>query len=70
MEQLKNKKYMGLYSSEFKTCGCEIRQYTGGKVLLIGCENHDDLTEYICPTCGQHYSKKNQLKKCQWSHAL
>ena len=67
---MKNQKAMGLYSLENMDCECEIRRYMGGKVIIIGCENHPGFSEYVCPTCGKKYRKRQQLKDCQWSHVL
>jgi len=64
-----NKKSMGIYSLESRGCGCEIRRYTGGKVITIGCKDHSNNDEYVCPICGKRQTMK-QLKECRWSHAI
>jgi len=60
---------MGIYSLESRECGCEIRRYSGGRVITIGCKDHRNITGYVCPICGKKYKKKPLLKKCRWSHA-
>jgi len=70
VKKLSNQKPKGLHSLEIKDCGCRIKRYTGGRVMLMGCRNHDSFTKYVCPVCGKKYSKKPQLIECRWSHAI
>ena len=70
MNKPSNPKPMGLYSLEEKECGCKIKRYTGGRVLIVGCKNHESSTEYVCPTCKKKHQSKQLLRKCKWSHAL
>jgi len=64
-----NQRPRGIYSSESRECGCEIRRYVGGSVIIVGCKDHPNHTEYVCPICGKKQSKK-QLIECRWSHAI
>ena len=52
-----NLKSMGLYSLELKDCGCKIKRFTGGKVVTIGCKNHQNSLEYVCPICEKTFTK-------------
>ena len=70
MEELSKRKMMGLYSLEHKMCGCNIKRYTGGKVIVSGCTRHKNFMAYICPICKSKYQNKQDLKKCRWNHAL
>jgi hypothetical protein len=74
-------KAMGIYSLENKECGCKVRYYVGGKVILIGCNNpHKNEVYYVCPnsTCKKEFhglrngwvNGKKELKEHLWSHAL
>jgi len=62
-------KSMGIYSTESKECGCELRRYAGGKVITTGCKVHSNVIEYVCPACGKKLKNLHLLKECKWSHA-
>lgn len=70
--------FKGIYSLETKDCGCRIKSYVGGKVVIEGC-NNPHLTEiyHKCPVCGKEFhhkrtnrnNGKKELKKHLWTHA-
>ena len=64
-----NLKSYGICSLEEIDCGCKIRRYVGGRIITIGCNDHTNKIEYVCPVCKKKLSKK-QLKECRWSHAI
>ena len=69
MRKKSNQRPMGIYSLELRECGCEIKRYSGGRVNTIGCKDHRNIIEYVCPICEKKYKKKQLLKECRWSHA-
>lgn len=70
MSKKSNHKRKGIYSSESRECGCEIRRYSGGKIITIGCQNHHNITEYVCPICEKKHKNYQLLKECRWTHAV
>jgi hypothetical protein len=50
---------MKICSLDVKKCGCKIKQYTGGRILILGCDNHKSLTEYVCPICRKKFPSNN-----------
>lgn len=75
MEGLSEPKRMGIYTLQSKTCGCKVKSYIGGKVVIEACKEHKNEIYYICPSCGKkfegkHGKGKSAMKECAWSHAL
>ncbi len=61
---------MGIYSLEKQSCGCEIRNYVGGTVVVSGCQSHEANKYYICPSCGIRFDFGAELKRHRWDHAI
>lgn len=59
----------GIYGEIKKECGCIVRRYMGGKVVIIGCNKHPNRTRkfYKCGVCGERMTKAN-LKEHKWIH--
>lgn len=70
-------KRMGIYNLQIKECGCRVKSYIGGKVVIEGCENHDTEVYHVCPSCSKIFKGdsnhngqgKKEMKQCVWSHA-
>ena len=67
---------MGIYTLHSKPCGCKVKEYIGGKVVVEGCKEHKTEVYYVCPSCSKEFHSKNGkgkgkklLKECAWSHA-
>jgi hypothetical protein len=74
-------KRVGIYSLLIKDCGCKVKSYVGGKVVIEGCNNgHETEVFHKCPSCGKIFhgkrgkgrynnNGKTEMKACAWSHA-
>ena len=74
-ESLTTKRRMGIYALELKECGCRVKEYIGGKVVIEACKEHVKKIYYQCPSCGKRFDGKSgkgksAMKECAWSHAI
>jgi len=65
-------KLKGIYGLDEKDCGCKIKHYIGGKVVVEGCRKHRDKTGFYfeCRVCDKTFLGKMESKKHQWEHAI
>lgn len=64
---------MTIFSKETKTCGCIVKKYIGGKIVLAKkCKKHKDEKTVVieCGVCGQRMSKREMKQNHRWTHAI